>query len=208
MGFWGKWAQTLVKWSMSIDETTTKTYFNPNEIEEVSESLASDTGARTGAIWVNPSTHQALQSESEYAHSKLRHYFTDRDAAIASWGVFENDPKVISKVGVILRKVEAHYGSKIQEYFHLDSKAYLAVVLANGNHAAAAWIHKGQINTRDEIKGSFMTENLGKTFFVTTLPAVSKPRVVMKETEAPAHRTCLTCGSPVPPSRSCEWCPE
>jgi hypothetical protein len=104
--------------------------------------------------------------------------------------------------------VEAHFGSKIQEYFFLDTKTYLAVVLQNSNHAGVAWIHRGQINTREEIKGSFLSESMGKTFYVTTLPAVSKPRVVMKETEAPAHKTCLQCGSPVPPSRGCEWCPE
>ena len=193
---------------MSNDAATTKTHFNPNEIEEVTESLADDQGARAGAVWVNPFTHQVLQSESEYENSKLRHYFTDRDEAISAWGGFANDPKVISKVGVILRKVEAHFGSKIQEYFFLDTKTYLAVVLHNSNHAGVAWIHRGQINTREEIKGSFLSESMGKTFYVTSLPAVSKPRVVLKETEAPAHKTCLQCGSPVPPSRGCEWCPE
>ena len=85
---------------MSNDAATTKTHFNPNEIEEVTESLADDQGARKGPTWVNPFTHQVLQSESEYENSKLRHYFTDRDEAISAWGGFANDPKVISKVGL------------------------------------------------------------------------------------------------------------
>ena len=191
---------------MSNDAQTTVLKDSPGEIEAEFVSLASDTGGRSGQIWVNPQTHEVVDGPSDSA--KLRHYFTDIDEALAKWGAFGTDKKVHSKVRVILRKVEASLGSKIEELYFHDSKSYIGVTTAASNHASVAWIYKGQINTRVEVKGSLPTEGKGVTFYYTALPAVSLGRIVIKETPAPAHRTCMTCGSPIPPSLSCEWCPE
>ena len=181
---------------------------SPGEIEAESVSLASDQGPRTGQIWVNTTTHEILADGSESANARLRHYFSDIDSAIEKWGAFGTDKKVPAKVRVILRKIEASLGAKVEELFFHEPKSYLAVTTTASNHAAVAWIHKGQINTRLEVKGSSPTESNGLAFFYTQLPAVSPGRIVIKETPAPAHRTCMTCGSPVPPTRGCEWCPE
>ncbi|CAB4604153.1 unannotated protein [freshwater metagenome] len=193
---------------MSNDAQQTVLKDSPGEIEAEFVSLASDTGGRSGQIWVNPQTHEILSGPEADANAKLRHYFTDIDEALLKWGAFGTDKKVHAKVRVILRKVEATLGSKIEELFFLDTKSYVAVTTVDSNHAGVAWIHRGQINTRVEIKGSLPTESKGKTFYYTALPAVSAGRIVIKETPAPAHRTCMTCGSPVPPTLSCEWCPE
>ncbi|MEY3266458.1 MAG: hypothetical protein RJA15_904 [Actinomycetota bacterium] len=163
---------------------------SPGEIEAESVSLASDQGPRTGQIWVNTITHEILTDGSESANAKLRHYFSDIDAAIEKWGAFGADKKVPAKVRVILRKIEASLGAKVEELFFHEPKSYLAVTTTESNHAAVAW------------------ESNGLAFFYTQLPAVSPGRIVIKETPAPAHRTCMTCGSPVPPTRGCEWCPE
>jgi hypothetical protein len=91
---------------------------------------------------------------------------------------------------VILRKVEAHFGSKIQEYFFLDTKTYLAVVLHNSNHAGVAWMHKGQINHKIRIDGSLRMDAAAGEYFTSPLPSMGSAKAAIKETAAPAIKMC------------------
>ena len=181
---------------------------NPIVVEIEGSSEADDVAPRVGALWVNPVSQKTVASQSDDALARLRHYFTDIDQAIDSWGVFGGDKKVTAKTRVIIRKIEAAYGAKVSEMYHPDNKAYLAVVLENSNHQSVAFIQRTQINHRIELKGSMPTISLGKEFFYSALPSFVGARSVLKETPAPAHRTCAKCGSPVPPTRGCDWCPE
>jgi hypothetical protein len=181
---------------------------NPIVVEVDGSSEADDEGARTGAVWVNPTNQKRLNSETDAANARLRHYFTDIDEAIEKWGVFGGDKKVTAKTRVIIRKIEAALGAKVSEMYFPDNKAYLAVVLDNSKHQSVAFIQRTQINHRIELKGSLPTISLGKEFFYSALPSFVGARSIMKETPAPAHRTCAKCGSPVPPTRGCDWCPE
>jgi len=194
---------------MTKESTTSSDLLeNPIVVEVEGASEADDEGARVGDVWVNPVTHKRVTGPVDDGSARLRHYFTDIEEAIEKWGVFGGDKKVTAKTRVIIRKVEAAYGSKVSEMYFPESKSYLAVVLQDSKHQGVAFIQRTQINHRIELKGSLPTISLGKEFFYSALPSFVGARSIMKETPAPAHRTCAKCGSPVPPTRGCDWCPE
>jgi hypothetical protein len=166
--------------------------YNGDElIENESVSEATDSAARNGDLWVNPLTHAIVEGGKKAdANAKLRHYFTDIDAAIEAWGAYKGDAAVIRRAKAVLETLAADLGTTFTEYYYLKKSGYMVAASSHSNHAGVAWMHKGQINHKIRIEGSLSMDAAAGEYYTSPLHSMGSAKAAIKETAAPAIKMC------------------